>query len=167
VAPWLWEAVRDITALGSTIVLTAAVAAAAGYLFAARRIQLALILLASALGATVFNTGLKWFIARARPELEDARVTTYTASFPSGHALLSVAIILTIGGILAFAARWRQERVIIIGAALCLGIAIGFSRILLGVHWPSDVMAGWLFGGAWASLTLWVARRTARPGQPG
>lgn len=163
---WLWEAVRDVTALGSTVVLVGAVAVSTAYLLAARRARLAMLLLASAIGATIVNSALKWGVSRSRPELTEQLVATYTASFPSGHALLSVAIILSNGGIIAFAARRRQERVVIIAAALGLGVLVGTSRVLLGVHWPSDVLAGWLMGIAWAALTLWVATRTDTPGQP-
>ncbi len=103
--PWLREAVRDVTGLGGTPVLVLAVLAAAGFLAAASRYRLSLLLLGSALGATALSNGLKFLIARPRPSLREPLVVTYTNSFPSGHALLTAAIILTIGGHLAFAAR--------------------------------------------------------------
>jgi undecaprenyl-diphosphatase len=162
---WLGEAIRDVTALGSTTVLTAAVAGSVAYLAAARRFRLAALLFASAVGATAFNFALKAMIGRARPQLDGALVTTYSASFPSGHALLSMAIILSVGGVVAFAARRRRERATIFGFAALIGLMVGASRVLLGVHWPSDVLAGWLFGASWAGLTLWAARRVDPPGR--
>jgi undecaprenyl-diphosphatase len=155
---WVTEAYRDLTALGSVSVLGLAVICASVYLFALQRLKLGFLLIASALLANGFSSGLKLLMARARPDLgTDMVVHTFTASFPSGHALLSAAIILTIGGILAKATADRAGAYAIVGLALLLTFLIGLSRLILGVHWPSDVLAGWLFGTGWASLTLVVA----------
>lgn len=162
---WLRESVRDITALGSTTVLTLAVAATTVFLAAARRGRLAVLMATSAAGATIFNFGLKALIGRSRPDAIEALVPTASASFPSGHALITMSVLMSIGGLTAFAAGRRSERVAVLGAALSLAVMVGLSRILLGVHWPSDVLAGWLFGLAWAGLTLHVARRMDRPGR--
>jgi undecaprenyl-diphosphatase len=159
------EALRDITALGSFSVLAAAVIAASGYLFASRRPRLALLLTVSALGATAFSTVLKLVIDRARPDAAEPGLRTFTASFPSGHALLSAAIILTIGGLIAFAARRRSESITVMVIAAVLTLVVGASRVALGVHWPSDVIAGWGLGLGWACLTLIVARVTTDSGR--
>lgn len=159
-APEWWnEAVRDITALGGTVVLTGAVVASCAYLLAANRYRLCTLLLGSAVSATVFSMFAKMAVARVRPLNAEHLVVTTTASFPSGHALLSAAIILTIGGLIAFAASKPMERKIIMVTALIVTGCVGLSRIWLGVHWPSDVLAGWMFGTAWASITLWLAKR--------
>lgn len=163
--PRLREALRDITALGSFSVLAAAVIAASGYLFASQRPRLAVLLAASALGATAFSTVLKMAIDRARPDAAEPGLRTFTASFPSGHALLSAAIILTIGGLIAFAARRRSESVTVMAIAAILTLVVGASRVTLGVHWPSDVIAGWGLGFGWACLTLLVARITTDSGR--
>jgi undecaprenyl-diphosphatase len=165
-APLWWnEAVRDVTALGGAIVLTAAVAASCTYLLAARRHRLFMLLLVSAAGATLLSTTVKIGFGRARPQTVEHLVLTSSASFPSGHALLSAAIILTIGGLMAFAAARPSERRVIMTTALLVCFGVGLSRVWLGVHWPSDVLAGWMFGGAWAAMTLWLAKRIDRQGQ--
>jgi undecaprenyl-diphosphatase len=155
---WFHEAVRDITALGSMIVLSLVVIGGASYFLASARFRLAGLLVGSSLAATAYSTGLKMLFDRPRPGLVTHEMATFTASFPSGHALLSAAILLTNGGLLAFAARQRNERIVIASAAVLLTTMVGVSRIFLGVHWPSDVLAGWLFGTVWASLTLLWAR---------
>jgi undecaprenyl-diphosphatase len=162
---WWNEAVRDVTALGGFTFLAGAVLASSAYLIAAGRVRLFTLLLGSALSATLFSTLVKFSIARVRPQSVEHLVATASASFPSGHALLSAAIILTMGGLVAFQARKPAERRVIAAAAFTLTFCVGLSRIWLGVHWPMDVLAGWMFGMAWAALTLWLAKRLDRQGQ--
>jgi undecaprenyl-diphosphatase len=162
---WWNEAVRDITALGGFAVLTGAVMASCAYLLAAGRQRLFWLLLGSALAATLFSNLVKFSIGRTRPQVIEHMVMTVSASFPSGHALLSAAIILTIGGLVAFQARKPAERRVLAAAAFSLTFLVGLSRIWLGVHWPMDVVAGWMFGTSWAALTLWLAKRLDRQGQ--
>jgi undecaprenyl-diphosphatase len=160
---WVTEAYRDLTALGSMSVLGLAVICTSAYLFALRRTRLGLLLIASSLLATAFSSALKMLVNRTRPVLEaGSSVPTFTASFPSGHALLSAAIILTIGGILASATEHRSGAYAIAILSVLLTLLVGLSRIVLGVHWPSDVLAGWLFGTAWACLTLAALRVLGR-----
>ncbi len=167
-APVWWnEAIRDMTALGGATFLTGAVVASGLYLLAAGRLRLFSLLVGSAVAATVFSTSVKIAIARVRPTSVEHLVATVSASFPSGHALLSAAIILTIGGLMAFAARKPGERKVIVCTALSVTFCAGLSRIWLGVHWPSDVLAGWMFGIAWAAVTLWLAKRIDRQGKAG
>jgi undecaprenyl-diphosphatase len=161
--PWFSEAVRDITALGGTTVLTGSVLASGGYLMAARKPRIAALLLASAAGASLLSGGLKAVVDRIRPDVGERLVHVSNPSFPSGHALLSAAIILTLGGLLAFAARRPSEKRLILVTALAWCVLVGWSRIWLGVHWPSDVLAGWALGAAWAAATLLVARGLAPP----
>jgi undecaprenyl-diphosphatase len=159
---WWNEAVRDVTSLGGTVVLTGAVIAVAVYLWAAARYRLSALLVSSAISATLFSGAIKLLLARARPDSIGHLVETTSASFPSGHALLSAAILLTVGGIVAIAARKPSEKRVIWGTAVLLTLGVGLSRVWLGVHWPSDVAAGWLFGSSWAALTLWLAMRIER-----
>jgi undecaprenyl-diphosphatase len=156
---WLQEAGRDVTAMGSVSVLVLAVIATCLYLWSAGKARLSLLMLLSALSATIFSSVLKHLIDRARPPIQHQGMQTFTASFPSGHSLMSAAIILSIGGLLAAAAPRRAERIVIMSCATLLMILVGLSRLYLGVHWPSDVLAGWLFGTAWACLTLSLAYR--------
>ena len=161
VSTWPVEALRDLTALGSGVVLTSAVLATFAYLCADRRFRLAVLLILSAVGATVASTTLKWIIDRSRPDVMDQVVPTFTASFPSGHALLTAAIVMPLAALIARTVPDLARRRVINGAALILVIAVGLSRIALGVHWPSDVLAGWCFGVAWAAATLLLAERLA------
>ncbi len=163
---WLNEAFRDLTALGGTAVLTGSVIATCLYMLAAGRHRLFALLLGSALAATLFSGSVKIAIARVRPTGVEPLVAATSASFPSGHALLSAAIILTIGGLVAFAARKPIERRVIVCTALAVTASVGLSRVWLGVHWPSDVLAGWMFGTAWAAGTLLLAKRIDRQGGP-
>lgn len=160
---WVRETVRDVTAIGGAFPLTVAVIATGAYLGVSGRMGLAWLLGLSATFATLVNMVLKASFNRLRPELEGQMVHVYNASFPSGHALLSASIILMLGGLLSVAARHRQQKSVIIGTAAALCVAIGFSRVWLGVHWPTDVLAGWLIGAAWAAATLVLAKRIRRP----
>lgn len=167
-APRWREGMRDLTALGSFMVLGLAVAASCAFLVASGRWRLALLVLVSTLSAALVSTGLKFLLARTRPDFGAPVVQTFTPSFPSGHAFLSTVVFLTIGGLLALAARRRREKGVIFVTAVFLALAIGASRVVLGVHWLTDVAAGWLFGLSWAGATLMtahhLARREAEPG---
>jgi undecaprenyl-diphosphatase len=154
---WRREAVRDWTALGGAAVLTAATVFAALYFIVSRRWRLAGLVLLGAAGATAASTMFKLVIDRARPgSMEDA-VPTFTASFPSGHALLTAAIIMPLAVLLARAIRDPRRGRLVTAFALLIVLTVGLSRIALGVHWPSDVLAGWSFGLAWAAVTLRIA----------
>ncbi|MGL5139246.1 MAG: phosphatase PAP2 family protein, partial [Beijerinckiaceae bacterium] len=159
---WAREAIRDVTALGSTVVLTFATAVVAAYLVAARRRRLAIVLVASAALATAASTVIKLLLDRARPSLIEHAVVTYSASFPSGHAMLTAAIILPMVALLARTIDRPAARRVIVASGLVLTVAVGLSRISLGVHWPTDVLAGWCIGAFWACATLLVARNDRR-----
>lgn len=154
---WLREALRDLTALGSFTVLGLAVVAVTLVLAARARTRLAGLFMVSALGATAFSSLIKIAADRARPGAEEALALTFTRSFPSGHALLTAAILLTCSGFLALATPQRSARHLNWALAIVLCLLVGLSRLLLGVHWPTDVLAGWCFGLGWALLTLHLA----------
>lgn len=156
---WLRMAMIDLTALGGTTVLTLFTVIAVGYLVAARKAATAAFLAAAVTGGALTGTLLKLFFARARPDLVAHLVVVDSASFPSGHALNSAVTYLTVGALLARAESERSVKIYLIGIAVCLTLVIGFSRVFLGVHWPSDVIAGWCVGAAWAILCSLVARR--------
>jgi undecaprenyl-diphosphatase len=159
--PWLEEAARDVTALGSFSVLGLLVAIIAGYLILAGRKRLGALIIASAAGAATLSTLLKIVFDLPRPEATGL-TRVFTASFPSGHATASAAVFLTIGALLALRAGRRAERWFYGTVAIILVLMIGMSRVYLGVHYPTDVLAGWLIGTGWAIACVLVARAIRR-----
>lgn len=146
---WFREAVRDITALGSVSVLTLIVASVIIFLLMTRQAHAALLVAVSVIGGSILSTFLKNFFDRPRPEYS-AITEALSASFPSGHAMLSAVTYLTLGALLArLSQRWRV-RIFFYGVAIILTVLVGISRVMLGVHYPSDVLAGWALGAAWA-----------------
>jgi undecaprenyl-diphosphatase len=150
--PWLPEAVRDVTALGSTVVLGIVLLFVTGYLFAAGKRHTGWFVLATVLSGTALNSLLKLAFARPRPDLVTPLTQALTLSFPSGHAALSAICYLTLGTLLAQTQASRAIRVYFIVTAMLLTLLVGVSRIYLGVHYPTDVLAGWCIGIAWALI---------------
>ena len=155
---WLGTGMIQLTALGSGTVLWVVTALAAGYLLTARKPTSAAFLVIAVGAGMALNSLLKDLFVRPRPELVTHLVQVQTTSFPSGHAMNSAIVYLTIGGMLAQAEPDRALRIYVIGAAILLTVLIGVSRVYLGVHWPSDVLAGWCVGAAWAGLCALIAR---------
>ena len=154
--PWMHEMVRDITALGSFSLLGLIVLGVCAYLYLARMRSAALFVLVSVLGGTLLSTVLKMGYNRPRPDLTTMS-EQFTASFPSGHAMLSAVTFLTLGALLARFAPTRRLQVLSLGGALLLTLLVGLSRLYMGVHYPSDILAGWCLGSAWALLCSSVA----------
>lgn len=153
---WLPGAVRDLTALGSAPVLLLGLVAVAGALAARRQWHaLALLVAASASGLLV-NEALKHLFARPRPAVELHLTDVRSLSFPSGHAMLSAIIYLTLATVLARLVQSERLKLYFVGLAFLLSFVVGATRVYLGVHYPSDVMAGWTAGLAWA-LVCWIA----------
>lgn len=149
--PAITGAVIALTHLGSGLFLLTLTAAAAALLFR-RRHREALFLLAATLSGRLMVELIKWLTDRARPELDPHPVYVASLSFPSGHAANSMITYLALA-LFAAPPRWRRSAVV---AAVLLSLAIGATRPLLGVHWPSDVLAGWVLGIVWVGL--WSAR---------
>lgn len=156
--PWLEEAARDITALGSYAVLGLLFLSVIAYLLMSRERATALWVSASVIGGVLLSNALKFVFARPRPELVSHAARVFSSSFPSGHATLSAVTFLTLGALLASTHESQRIRVFFIGIAVAITIAIGLSRIYLGVHYPADVLAGWCIGAAWAALCWTIAR---------
>lgn len=154
---WLEFAARDVSALGGFTVLTLLTVLAGGFLVITKKYVDALVLLAAVLGATALSESLKLGYARPRPDLVAHAVETLGSSFPSGHATLSAATYLTIGALLAHAQDRRRVKTYIHVTAILLALLIGVSRVYLGVHWPTDVLAGWCIGAAWSVLCVTLA----------
>jgi undecaprenyl-diphosphatase len=147
---WLPEAMTDLTALGGATVLLLVSAFVIFYLLLSGRMRTALFILAATAGGTALGGLLKLIYARPRPGLVPHLVDVTSSSFPSGHATDSAIVYLTLAALLARTVPERALRIYIIGVAILLTLLIGVSRVYLGVHWPSDVIAGWTIGAAWA-----------------
>jgi undecaprenyl-diphosphatase len=152
---WVQEGARDLTSLGSIIVLSTLTLAVSGYLFLARKFAAAWLMILAVFGGIALNDLLKLAFARPRPDLVYQTVRVFTSSFPSGHAELSAIAYLTIAALLARTQSSFRIGLYFIALAALLTILIGVSRVYLGVHYPSDVLAGWCIGAAWA-LGCWV-----------
>ncbi|HVU31420.1 MAG TPA: phosphatase PAP2 family protein [Sphingomicrobium sp.] len=153
---WLSESFMQVTALGSRTNLTLITTLVVAYLIAARRPGPAIFVIAATSGGAILSALLKTAFERPRPEIVPHLVDVASASFPSGHALNSSVTYLTLGILLARTERSRPVRVYLISAAIALSVLIGVSRVYLGVHWPSDVLAGWCIGSTWA-FACWLA----------
>ena len=151
---WLEEMMRDFTALGSTGVLTLMVLAITGFLALTRKGHAALLVLGSVTGGVLISQTSKWAYARPRPDLVPHGAEVFTASFPSGHSMMAAVVYLTLGALLARTQPDRAVKAYILAMAMLLTALVGTSRIYLGVHWPTDVLAGWALGGLWALLCL-------------
>lgn len=165
VGPW-WLAVmaRDCTSLGGYFCLILFTAVTAGYLFLDQQKFLSRFLVASALSGYIVSTLLKMTFQRARPDLVPHLDVVASSSFPSGHSMNAAVVYLTLGTLLATAARRQRLKVYVIGVALFITVMVGLSRIYLGVHYPTDVLAGWMAGLVWAILCYLVARILQRKG---
>lgn len=163
---WLLHAVIDLNSLGSVTVLAVITMLAGCYLFVARRKAMALYLLVSVLGGWAISNAMKFLIARPRPDLVPHLQDVYDPSYPSGHAMMSAVTYLTIAALISSVTPERRTRMFLLASALLLSSAIGFCRIYLGVHYPTDVLAGWCAGAAWATICHAVGDRYIRQGCP-
>ena len=154
---WFEEAARDVTALGSFSILAPLVLLSALYLVFDGKRRTAGFLLAATISGTMISTGLKMLFDRPRPEFTQA-ARVFTASFPSGHALVSAVVYLSLGALLAEQAETPALRRFYFLVAIAMTFVVGLSRIYLGVHYPTDVLAGWLIGAGWAIGCFWVVR---------
>jgi undecaprenyl-diphosphatase len=159
---WLAELARDVTALGSMIVLSALTMLVTGFLALSRRFGAALFLIIAAAGGQILNTALKLVYGRPRPETALRWLEIDSLSFPSGHATSSAVIYLTLAVLLARLTDNKERKAYLIGSALLLSFFVGLSRVYLGVHYPTDVVAGWALGIAWAQLCWFAARAIGR-----
>jgi undecaprenyl-diphosphatase len=158
---WLDHAAADLTALGSVSVLAATALLAGGFLVLQRkRVEAAIVVVAFA-GGLALSESLKALFSRERPPEVYRAAEILNASFPSGHALLSAVVFLTLGAMLAQEAKGMALRIFVMSAAIGLMLIVGATRIYLGVHWTTDVLAGWSVGAAWATA-CWIVGRWLR-----
>jgi undecaprenyl-diphosphatase len=160
------EVFRDFTALGGVAVLSLITLVSVGYLWLMGQHRVALYLLFAIAGGVLLSGMLKHGFDRPRPDLVSHGSHVYTSSFPSGHSMLSAIVYLTGGALLAMVHAARRVRVFLIGCAILTTLLVGASRVYLGVHWPSDVLAGWAAGAAWAAA-CWLIANWLRERQKG
>jgi len=163
---WLPETVRNLTSIGSITLLTLVVAISAGCFFISNRTVAAGRILAAFIGAVILLNLLKWGIARPRQDFVVTVGDVFTNSFPSGHATLSATTYFTLAAILSQIAADRRLGTFIVLVSVALTFVAGLSRVYLGLHYASDVLAGWCLGSAWAlccGLLMSTAGATGRP----
>jgi undecaprenyl-diphosphatase len=153
---WVTWAAQDITALGGPTVLGLTVLAVTGYLLLHGLYRNGLFVFTASAGGWVLNWTLKQGVARARPDIVPHLREVVSSSFPSGHALTSAAVYLTLGALLMRIAEGRLTKYYCIAIAMFVTFLVGVSRVFLGVHYPSDVLAGVTIGLAWAAFCMAV-----------
>jgi undecaprenyl-diphosphatase len=163
--PWVQEMARDFTALGGVAMLSLMTFAAVGYLLLARKHYAAVAVFVAVAGGLVLSTLLKLGFDRPRPDLVPHGSLVYTTSFPSGHSMMAAVTYLTLGALLARVEGSIRIKIYLLSVAVVLTVLVGVSRVCLGVHWPTDVAAGWTVGAAWALLCSLVMRRLQRRGK--
>jgi undecaprenyl-diphosphatase len=161
---WLIQAGQEITALGGATVLWLIGLAVVGYLLQQRAYGAMWLVVGATTGGMLLTSALKHLFGRERPDVVLHLVTVYSPSFPSGHAMLSAVVYLTLGALLAQVVPRRASKIYFLTVAMVLTFLVGLSRIYLGVHYPTDVLAGWTAGLAWALLCWVVARYLQRRG---
>ncbi|MBI6631000.1 phosphatase PAP2 family protein [Pontibaca salina] len=161
---WLEEIGRDLTALGGVAVLTLTTIVVSMFFVLCRRWASTLYVLVTVGGGIAISNLAKEFFDRPRPDLVPHGSIVHTASFPSGHSMMAAVAYLTLGVLITRLQPRLVLKVYILTVAVLLTFLVGVSRVYMGVHWPTDVAAGWLAGGAWAMACLLVAGRLAKRG---
>lgn len=161
---WLLPVARDITALGGSTLITLITLGTVGFLALRRKWHTSLLVLASIAGGGLLNAALKTFFSRNRPSVVPHLVDVTSLSFPSGHSMLSAITYLTLGALLARTTADRRIKIYLLGLAAALVLLIGLTRLYLGVHFPTDVLAGWCAGIVWALVCSLMARWLQRRG---
>ena len=162
---WVEEMGRDFTALGGVGVLVLITLGALGYLLLARHYRAALFTSIAVPGGILLSTVLKMGFDRPRPDPVPHEAIVYTASFPSGHSMMSAVTYLTLAALLTRVQPSLRLKAYLLILAILLTLLVGMSRVYLGVHWPTDVLAGWAAGASWAAMCWIVMRWMQRRGQ--
>jgi len=155
---WLAEVGRDLTALGGVAVLSIVTGIVVGYYLILGKRNAAIFVLFATLGGLILSTLLKHLFDRPRPQLVPHLSQVYTSSFPSGHSMLAATVYLTLGSLLMRLAPKKRLKLYYLLVAWTLTVLIGLSRVYMGVHYPTDVLAGWTAGLVWA-LLCWLTAR--------
>jgi|SRR5215472_13640325 len=160
--PAVQDAARDITALGGVVVVGLLTLATSGFLALDGKRRMALFVCGAVGSGLLVSTILKDLFVRARPDLVPRAAYASGASFPSGHSMMSAITYLTLGALLARSQERKRLKAYFFLLAVLLTFLVGVSRVYLGVHWPTDVLAGWTAGAVWALLCWLAARRLQR-----
>ncbi|QDU93526.1 phosphatidylglycerophosphatase B [Lignipirellula cremea] len=156
--PWVQEMGRDATALGGVGWLVFCTASVVGFLLLDQKYRMAVFVAGAVSSGWMLAYLLKAFIARPRPEIVPHLSHVFTSSFPSGHSMLSAIVYLTLGSLAAAAMRRPRLKIYVLCLAVIVTLLVGVSRVYLGVHYPTDVLAGWAAGTFWALLCWLIAR---------
>lgn len=159
---WVEELGRDLTALGGVGILTLFTFSILGFLLLRRQFHASVYLVLSVGGGILVSSLLKMLFSRPRPDLVAHGSYVYTTSFPSGHSMMATATFFTLAALLASLESSLRVRAYLLGMATVFSLLVGLSRIYLGVHWPTDVLAGWAAGIAWALLCWLIAQQLQR-----
>ena len=154
---WMEEVGRDVTALGGMTVLTGVTLLATAFFWLASIRHAAIYVCLACFGAMLLSSMLKQIYDRPRPDLVPYGAMVYTSSFPSGHSTMAATVYLTLGMVASRFVPRRRLKALFIGVAILVTAAVGVSRVYLGVHWPTDVLAGWAIGASWALVCWCVA----------
>ena len=149
---WVSSVLIDLTALGGPTVLFLMIAAVVGFLTLQGRYRTALFILLTAVSGEAIGYAMKALFVRPRPEIVPHLRQAFSSSFPSGHAMQSAIVYLTLGAMLMRLAERRLTKIYCCTVAMGLTFLVGLSRVYLGVHYPTDVLAGWIVGLFWASV---------------
>jgi undecaprenyl-diphosphatase len=155
---WVREMARDVTSMGSFSVIGILVAVVVGYLIANRKWEAAVFATSSIFGGVLISSLLKFEFARPRPDLFEPAATVFTASFPSDHAAISAVTYITFASLLKRSVSPATPNFFMV-VAITLTVLIGATRVYLGVHYPTDVLAGWCIGAAWAVTCSTIMKR--------
>jgi undecaprenyl-diphosphatase len=156
---WLVTVARDVTALGGFTIITIITVALAGLLWLQGHRSTMVFLLVAVAGGSAVSTLFKMGFDRPRPDLVPHGTEVLTTSFPSGHSMMAAVAYLTLAVLSARVQERRSVQVYLLVLAVLLTVAVGVTRVYLGVHWPTDVLAGWCAGAAWA-LSCWLVARS-------
>jgi undecaprenyl-diphosphatase len=156
---WLEGALLDLTAIGGSTVLGMVIVFVTGFLVLQTRYRTALVVVVSAISGELLNAAMKDAFSRPRPTIVPHLRVVFSTSFPSGHAMESAIVYLTLAAILMRASDTRLTKFYILGIAVLLTTLVGISRVYLGVHYPTDVIGGWIVGFMWASICWLAAQR--------
>ncbi len=160
--PWVEEMARDLTALGGFTLLTGVTLIATGVAIFSGKPRLAVAGVVSVVAGSILVGLLKQGYNRPRPDLVEHATLVSNPSFPSGHSTMAALVWLTLGIVIARTQTRHRVRVFVVAISVLITLLVGLSRVYLGVHWPTDVLAGWTLGGAWAAFFWIVAMRVDR-----
>ena len=155
---WMESVLLDLTALGSPTVLALVVLAVTGFLLLQTRYWTALFVMVTVASGEVVSSAMKQLFSRPRPTVVPHLREAFSTSFPSGHAMTSAIVYLTLGAMMMRVSEGRLTKLYCFALALLLTMVAGISRVFLGVHYPTDVIAGWIIGFVWASICWLVAQ---------